>query len=51
MKWLYKYEAKMDTNDADYVYRSGKLGIFDDSDINQMKDVHITMIYLNHILD
>lgn len=30
MKWKYKYEAGMDTNDADYVYQSGELGVFDD---------------------
>lgn len=47
MKWRYKYEAGMDTNDADYVYQSGELGIFDDSDIEQMKAVHMTMMYLN----
>lgn len=37
MKWKYKYEAEMDINDGDYVYRSGELGIFDDSDLEQMK--------------
>lgn len=47
MKWKYKYEAGMDTNDADYVYQSGELGIFDDSDLEQMKTVHMTMMYLN----
>lgn len=47
MKWRYKYEAGMDTNDADYVYQSGVLGIFDDSDLEQMKAVHMTMMYLN----
>lgn len=47
MKWKYKYEAGMDTNDADYVYQSGSLGIFDDSDLEQMKAVHMTMMYLN----
>lgn len=47
MKWRYKYEASMDTNDADYVYSSGELGVYDDSDIAQMKKVHMTMMYLN----
>lgn len=47
MKWKYKYEAGMDTNDADYVYQSGELGVFDDSDLEQMKAVHMTMMYLN----
>lgn len=47
MKWRYKYEAGMDTNDADYVYQSGVLGTFDDSDLEQMKAVHMTMMYLN----
>lgn len=47
MKWTYKYEAGMDTNDADYVYQSGELGVYDDSDIEQMKAVHMTMMYLN----
>lgn len=47
MKWRYTYEASMDTNDADYVYSSGELGVYDDSDIAQMKKVHMTMMYLN----
>lgn len=47
MKWRYKYEAGMDTNDADYVYQSGVLGTFDDSNLEQMKAVHMTMMYLN----
>ena len=47
MQWLYKYESNMDTNDADYVYQSGQLGVFDDSNIEQMKTVHMTMMYLN----
>lgn len=37
----------MDINNGDYVYRSGELGIFDDSDLEQMKTVHMTMMYLN----
>jgi len=47
MKWRYKYKATMDTNDADYVYSSGELGIFDDTNVEQMKTVHMTMMYLN----
>ena len=47
MQWRYKYEASMDTNDADYVYSSGELGVYDDSDVAQMKEVHMTMMYLN----
>lgn len=47
MKWRYKYKATMDTNDADYVYSSGELGIFDDTNIEQMKTVHMTMMYLS----
>ena len=47
MRWRYKYKASMDTNDADYVYSSGELGIFDDTNIEQMKTVHMTMMYLN----
>lgn len=47
MKWRYKYEAGMDTNDADYVYQSGSLGTFDDADLDQMKAVHMKMMYLN----
>lgn len=47
MKWKYKYESSMDTNDADYVYQSGSLGIYDDANLEQMKDVHMTMMYLN----
>ena len=29
MKWRYKYESLMDTNDADYVYQSGEIGVYD----------------------
>ena len=47
MKWNYKYEASMDTNDADYVYQSGSLGIYDDGNLEDMKDVHMKMMYLN----
>ena len=47
MKWRYKYEGSMDTNDADYVYNSGELGIFDDGNLNDMKKVHMMMMYLN----
>jgi len=47
MKWTYKYEAEMDTNDGDYIYKSGELGVYDDADIEQMKAVHMTMMYLN----
>ena len=47
MKWKYKYESSMDTNDADYVYQAGSLGIYDDADLEQMKAVHMTMMYLN----
>ena len=47
MNWLYKYEGSMDTNDADFVYSSGELGTFDDSDPNQMKEVHLMMMYMN----
>lgn len=41
----------MDTNDADYVYKSGALGTFDDGDLNQMIAVHMTMMYLNCYAD
>ena len=51
MKWKYTYKGEMDTNDADYVYSSGTLGIFDDSDLEQMKTVHMTMMYLNCYAD
>ena len=51
MKWKYTYKGEMDTNDADYVYSSGTLGIFDDSDLEQMKNVHMTMMYLNCYAD
>ena len=37
----------MDTNDGDYVYSSGTLGVFDDGSIDDMKEVHMTMMYLN----
>lgn len=47
MKWRYEYEGSMDTNDADYVYQSGQLGIFDDGNIDDMKKVHMMMMYLN----
>lgn len=47
MKWNYKYESSMDTNDADYVYQSGSLGIYDDGNLEDMKDVHMKMMYLN----
>ena len=47
MKWRYKYEASMDTNDGDYVYSSGYLGAYDDGDMNHMKEVHMKMMYLN----
>ena len=47
MKWRYKFAAQMDTNDADYVYTSGAIGTFDDGDLNQMKAVHMIMMYLN----
>lgn len=47
MKWNYKYESAMDTNDGDYVYQSGSLGVYDDADIEQMKDAHMKMMYLN----
>ena len=30
MKWLYKFESKMDLCDADWVRQSGELGMFDD---------------------
>ena len=47
MKWRYEYESSMDTNDADWVYQSGQLGIFDDGNLNDMKKVHMMMMYLN----
>lgn len=47
MKWKYKYEASMDTNDADYVYQSGEVGVFDDGNLEDMKEVHMIMMYLN----
>ena len=47
MKWNYKYESSMDTNDADYVYQSGSLGVYDDANLEDMKDVHMKMMYLN----
>lgn len=37
----------MDTNDADYVYSSGTLGVFDDTNIDDMKAVHQMMMYMN----
>ena len=51
MKWKYKYEASMDTNDADYVYQSGEIGIFDDGNLEDMKEVHMIMMYLNCYAD
>lgn len=47
MKWTYKYEAEMDTNDGDYVYSSGTLGVFNDGNIDDMKAVHQMMMYMN----
>lgn len=47
MLWTYKYEAEMDTNDADYVQESGELGTFDDAKLDDMIQVHMMMIYLN----
>lgn len=47
MKWRYKFEGSMDTNDADYVYSSGDLGVFDDGNLNDMKKVHMMMMYMN----
>ena len=47
MKWNYKYESSMDTNDADYVYQSGSLGVYDDGNLEDMKNVHMQMMYLN----
>lgn len=47
MDWRYKYEGEMDTNDGDYVYSSGELGTYDDSDLFQMKAVHMLMMYMN----
>lgn len=51
MKWTYKYEGSMDTKDGDYVYSSGKLGVYDDGDLNQMKEVHMMMMYMNAYAD
>ena len=51
MKWRYKYEVSMDTNDGDYVYSYGYLGAYDDGDMNHMKEVHIKMMYLNAYAD
>lgn len=47
MLWTYKFEAEMDTNDADYVQESGELGTFDDANLDDMIQVHMMMIYLN----
>jgi hypothetical protein len=47
MKWTYKFEAQMDTNDADYVEKSGELGTYDDTDMEEMLIVHLQMLYLN----
>lgn len=47
MKWNYKYESSMDTNDGDYVYQSGSLGVYDDANLEDMKNVHMQMMYLN----
>jgi hypothetical protein len=47
MKWTYKYEGSMDTNDGDYVYSSGTLGVFNDGNIDDMKAVHQMMMYMN----
>jgi hypothetical protein len=51
MKWRYEYEGSMDTNDADYVYSSGTLGVFDDTNIDDMKAVHQMMMYMNAYAD
>ena len=51
MKWRYKYEGSMDTNDGDYVYSSGALGAYDDGDLNHMKEVHMMMMYMNAYAD
>ena len=51
MKWRYEYEGSMDTNDADYVYSSGTLGVFDDGNIDDMKAVHQMMMYMNAYAD
>lgn len=51
MKWRYKYEGSMDTNDGDYVYSSGTLGVFDDGNIDDMKAVHQMMMYMNAYAD
>ena len=47
MKWLYKFEAEMDTNDADYVKESGELGTFDDTNEHDMLTVHLQMLFMN----
>lgn len=36
MKWTIKWESSMDTNDADYVYVSGKYGDVDDKDLQKI---------------
>lgn len=51
MKWRYEYEGSMDTNDGDYVYSSGTLGVFDDGNIDDMKAVHQMMMYMNAYAD
>ena len=49
MKWLYKFESKMDCGDADWIYRNGELGTFDDQNRAAMVNVFLTIILLTEI--
>ncbi len=49
MKWTYKFESKMDCCDADWIYRNGELGTFDDQNRDDMVKVFMTIILLTEI--
>lgn len=43
MKWTIKWEAQADSNDADYIYTHGTLGVFDDENKEQMQKLLFNM--------
>ena len=43
MKWTIKWDAQADSNDADYIYTHGTLGVFDDENKEQMQKLLFKM--------
>lgn len=43
MKWTIKWDSRADSNDADYIYTHGTLGVFDDEDKEQMQKLLFNM--------